>query len=139
MGVDHLSKLLIGLQALPLELITPVIEEFPCPGLALVVPKLAEKLLSTLSSIEPLIGSQQDLEVLSSGALQVLLVGKKRIFLAFDEFAFLPVKPGVFLLSHLVERLSQMSQNVELIEENGCLGSLLVRRIAEWLPHIHDR
>jgi hypothetical protein len=26
-----------------------------------------------------------------------------------------------------------------LIEENGCLGGLLVRRIPEWLPHIHDR
>jgi hypothetical protein len=44
MGVDHLSKLLVRLQALPFELITPVIEEFPCPGFALVVPKLAERL-----------------------------------------------------------------------------------------------
>src|SRR5215467_1098689 len=32
-----------------------------------------------------------------------------------------------------------MPQDVELIEENGGLGSPLVRRIPEWLPHIHDR
>jgi hypothetical protein len=38
------------------------------------------------------------------------------ILLAFDELAFFPVKPGVFLLSYLVERVSQMTQDVELIE-----------------------
>jgi hypothetical protein len=48
--------------------------------------------------------------------LQVLLVGKECILLAFDELAFFPIKLGVFLLSYLVERVSQMFQNVELIE-----------------------
>jgi len=43
-------------------------------------------------------------------------VGKECILLAFDELAFFPVKLGVFLLSYLVERVSQMHQDVELIE-----------------------
>ena len=43
-------------------------------------------------------------------------MGKECILLAFDESVGLPVKPGVFFLSYLVERLSQMHQDVELIE-----------------------
>jgi hypothetical protein len=43
-------------------------------------------------------------------------VGKECILLAFDELAFFSVKPAVFSLSYLVERVSQMSQDVELIE-----------------------
>jgi hypothetical protein len=38
------------------------------------------------------------------------------MLLAFDELAFFPVKLGVFLLSYLVEPVSQMTQDVELIE-----------------------
>src|SRR6202035_2576255 len=56
-----------------------------------------------VSGIEALVGGQQDLEVLSSATLQVLLVGKECILLAFDELAFFTVKLGVFLLSYLVE------------------------------------
>src|ERR1700689_354716 len=119
MGVDHLSEVLVRLQALPLKLIAPVLKEFPCPGFPVVVPKLAKGLLQHVSGIEPLVGGQQDLEVLSSAALQVLLVGKECTLLAFDELAFFPIKLGVFLLSYLVERVSQMTQDVELIEWNG--------------------
>ena len=116
MRVDHLSKFLVRLQALPLELSAPVLEEFPRPGFPVVVPKLAEGFLQHVSGIESLVGGQQDLEVLSSATLQVLLVGKECILLAFDELAFFSVKPALFSLSYLVERVSQMSQDVELIE-----------------------
>jgi hypothetical protein len=71
-------------------LIAPVLKEFPCPGFPVVVPKLAKRLLQHVSGIGPLVGGQQDLEVLSSAALQVLLVGKKCILLAFDELRFSP-------------------------------------------------
>ena len=76
-------------------MIAPVLEEFPRPGFPVVVPELAKGLLEHVSGIEPLIGGQQDLEVLSSTTLQVLLVGKECILLAFDELAFFPVKLGV--------------------------------------------
>jgi len=116
MGVDHRGKLLIRFEALPFELIAPVFEELSRPGLPVVVPKLAKGLLQHVGVFEPLVGSQQNLKVFSSVALQVLLVGKGVHTSAFDELAFLPVKRGVFLLSYLVERVSQMFQNVELIE-----------------------
>ena len=45
MAINHIGKLHIGRQALPLEARAPVLEESPRPALALVVPELAEGLL----------------------------------------------------------------------------------------------
>jgi hypothetical protein len=41
MTIDHLGKFLVGLQALPLERGTPVVEEASGPGFALIAPELA--------------------------------------------------------------------------------------------------
>ena len=59
MGVDHLSEILVRLQALPLELIAPVLEEFPRPGFPVVVPELtsALDLLAHVLHLECLDGS----------------------------------------------------------------------------------
>lgn len=38
--IDHVGELLVGFEALPLQLRTPVLEELPCPGFAAVIPQL---------------------------------------------------------------------------------------------------
>jgi len=52
MTLDHLGKLLIGLEALPLETGLPVLEESPRPALSLVAPQLAEGFLEQVGRVE---------------------------------------------------------------------------------------
>ena len=59
MGIDHLGKFLVRFQALPLELIAPVLEELSRPGFPGVAPKLAERLLQHVRDIKSLVGSKQ--------------------------------------------------------------------------------
>ena len=56
MTIDHRGELFIGNEPLPLQACTPVLKETPCPGLALVAPKLAEAILEHIGRVEPLIG-----------------------------------------------------------------------------------
>src|SRR5688500_310057 len=42
--LDHVGEAFVGRETLPLELRAPVVEELPCPGLARVIPQLAEGL-----------------------------------------------------------------------------------------------
>ena len=58
MPVDHRGKHLIGLETLPLQACTPVLEEAPRPALALIAPKLAKALLEHIGCVEPLVGRQ---------------------------------------------------------------------------------
>src|SRR6516162_1852838 len=62
MAFDHGRKLLIGLEPLPLQARSPVLEEAPCPSFALIVPKLTEALLEQIGGVEPLVGRQQGLQ-----------------------------------------------------------------------------
>jgi hypothetical protein len=80
MALDHLCKLLIGFQSLPLEAGAPVLEEPSRPALALVAPELPERLLEEIGGIEPLVGSQQPLEGLSAFQAQVLTAGESRVY-----------------------------------------------------------
>src|SRR3954462_15951549 len=61
--VNQLSELLVRIQALPLQLSTPVLEELTSPGLPAVVLQLRERLLEYVRSIQALGGRQQQLEV----------------------------------------------------------------------------
>src|ERR1035438_3101495 len=45
----------------------------------------------------------------------------------------------VFALAHLVERFPQMTHNVELVEQDGGIGSVPGDRVPERLPHVHHR
>jgi hypothetical protein len=49
--LDHLREGLVRFQTLPFQLSAPVLEELPRPGLAGVIPKLAEGLLQQVSSV----------------------------------------------------------------------------------------
>jgi hypothetical protein len=59
MAFDHGCKLLIRLEPLPLQARSPILEETPSPGFALIVPKLAEALLEQIGGVEPLVGASK--------------------------------------------------------------------------------
>src|ERR1700730_3711595 len=137
MPVDQLGKLLVRLQALPLQLSTPVLEELTSPGLAGVVPQLCERLREEVGGVQALGGRQQQLEVLSSVTGEILRMRQQCILLSLDELPVPATEPGVFLLAYPVERLAQMPQDVKLVEQNSGLRRVAIRRVAERLPHIH--
>src|SRR3989442_11634735 len=118
MSINHLSELLVGFQALPLEGHAPVLEEAPCPALTLVVPELAEGLLEQVRRVQAFVGRQQRLERLSALHGQVLATREQRVLLTLDVAAILAAEPRVFALSYLVERFSQVAHDVELVEQD---------------------
>src|SRR5271166_5164362 len=89
MTLDHLRKCLVGFQALPFQLGAPVLEELPCPGLAVVVPELTEGFFQQVSGVEALVGGQQEPQVFPSAAGEVLRVRQQRVLLALDEATLL--------------------------------------------------
>jgi hypothetical protein len=48
----------------------------------------------------------------------------------------LPLRPGVFGLAHLVECLAEMAHDVKLVEQDRGLWRLILRDVAERLPHV---
>ncbi len=68
MALNHRGELFVGLEPLPLERRSPVLEEAPCPTFALVVPELAEGFLEQVRGVQPPVGSEQPLEGLATTA-----------------------------------------------------------------------
>ncbi len=66
-------------------------------------------------------------------------MGEQGVLLALDEGAPFAAEPGVFLLAHLVERLPEVAQHVELVEQDRRLGGMPRGRVSERLPQIHHR
>src|SRR5450759_3034118 len=97
--LDHLCELLVGLEALPLERLAPVLEEAPGPSLARVVPQLAERLLEEVGGVEAPVRDQQQLERLAPLERQVLATREQRVLLALDEAAVLAREAGVLALA----------------------------------------
>src|SRR5882724_6793565 len=61
MPLDHGSELFVRLESLPFERVAPIVEESSCPTLPLIAPQLTEGLFEEISSVEPLVGSEQGL------------------------------------------------------------------------------
>src|SRR2546425_9820237 len=59
MPLNHLRKLLVGFQPLPLEAVAPGLKEPPRPALALITPQLPEGFFEERGGIEPLVGKPQ--------------------------------------------------------------------------------
>jgi len=135
----HVRELLIRLEPLPFQTGTPVLEEAPRPAFALVVPQLAEGLFQQVGGVQALVRRQQGLECLPALACQVLPAREQRVLLSLDIGAVLTLEPGVFGLAHLVQRLAKVSHNMKLVEQDGRLRGLRLRRLAERFPHIHHR
>lgn len=138
MPLDHGGEVLVGFQALPLELRPPVLDELSGPHFAVVVPQLTEGIFEQVRGVEALVGRQQQLEIRSCCAGKVLWMRQQGVFLSLDELAFLALEARVLRLSDLVQRLAQMFYNVELIEQDGRLRGVTLGRVTKRLPHVRD-
>src|SRR5947207_15775259 len=137
MAIDHGGELLVGLEPLPFERRAPVLEEAPRPTLVLVAPELAKGLLEQIGGVQSLVGSQQCPQRLAALQSEVLLARQQRIFLALDEAALLSRQARVLALSHLIESLAQVTNDVELVEQDRRLRRVRIGGVAKRLPHVH--
>ena len=79
-AVDHRGELLVGFEPLPFEALAPVLEEAARPGLALVVPELAERLLQHIGRVQPFVGGKQCLQRPASVEVEVLDGRDSRVY-----------------------------------------------------------
>src|SRR6516165_9202661 len=139
--LDHRGELLVGLQPLPPQRLAPLLEEPQRPTRRLVVPELPERLLEQIGRMQALVGLEQQLERRLAPVAQVMPPRQQGVLLPLDVAAALPRQAGVFALADLIQRLLQMAQHVELVEDDQGLGGvpLLEGAVPERLPHVHDR
>ena len=142
---DHCSEFLVGFEALPLQACPPVLEEAPCPALALVLPELtdgprpATGLPEQVRRIQSLVRREHLLERLSALQREVLATREQRVLLALDVAAVLAAESAVLGLAHLVERISQVAHDVKLVKQDRRLRRTRHGRVAKRLPHVHHR
>src|SRR5512135_61015 len=126
-GLDHRGELAERLQALPLQGIRPMLEEPSRPAGPVVVPELAERLLQEVGLVQPLVGPEQQLQRLPALGGEVLPTGEQVVSLPLDEAAILPRKPSVLPPPHLVHRLTQVVEDMELVvDDPGLRGVALL-------------
>jgi hypothetical protein len=135
--VDHRGELLVGLETLPFKCRLPVLEEAPRSGLAPVVPQLPEGFLEQIGDVESVVGLQQLAQRTPPFQGQIVAVRQQRVFLALDDAAILATQPRVLALSDLIQGLSEMAHDVELVEQDAGLRSVAVGGVAKGLPHVH--
>src|SRR5882724_4599682 len=73
-ALNHLGKLLVGLETLPFERIAPVVKEPSGPALRLIVPKLPKSLLEHVGRVVSLVGSKQHPQAAPSFVGEILSV-----------------------------------------------------------------
>src|SRR5437868_4168782 len=98
-SVNQLGKLLVRLQALPLQLSAPVLEELTSPGLSGVVPQLCERLFEHVGGVQSFVGRQQQLEVLAGVTGEILRMRQQCVLLSLDEPSVPATESGVFLFA----------------------------------------
>jgi len=118
MPIDHLSKFLVGLQALPLQARAPVLKKAPRPAFSLVVPELAEGLLEQVRRVQSFVRCQQCLERLPAFHGKVFVTREQRVLLSLDVATVLAAEPRVFALSYLIECFAQVAHDVKLVKED---------------------
>src|SRR6266567_4083159 len=137
--LDHRGKSLVGREALPLEGRPPVLEEAPRPTLAVIAPELPERFFEQVRRVEPLVGGEQGLQGPPAIQGEVLTMREKRVLLALDETPILSRETRVLALADKVEGDAEVTQDMELVEEDARLRRMVAGRGAEGLPHIHHR
>src|SRR4051794_15449474 len=138
-SLDHPRELLVRLEALPPQGRLPTLEEAPRPHFPLVVPQLTEHLLEQVGFVQPPVGLEQCLQRLTPLLREVGPAGQQCVLLALDEPPVFPREPGVLTLSHLVQGLVQVLEDVKLVVEDAGSGRVprLEGGVAERLPHVH--
>ena len=97
-----------------------------------------ESFLEQIGNVQAFVGLEQFVQRTTAIEGEGGVVGKQRVLLAFDKLAVLAREPGIFALTHLVQRLPQMADHMELIEEDAGLRHMLDRGVAKGFPHVHD-
>jgi len=138
-ALDELGELLEGLRPLPAQRRAPVREEAAGPDGVSVCEQLPEGLFQKVRGIQPLVDREELSKSESSLEGEIFVTGQERVLLAFDEAPFLARDPRVLALSDLVEGFAQMTQDMELVEQNGRLRSMALGGVAERFPHVHNR
>ena len=139
MTPNQSNELLVRFQTAPLELGLPVLKELSSPGGIAVIPKLSEGFFEHIGFAQALIGLEQKRQGAPSVQIEIGFMRQKRIALSFDEAFVLGGDPGIFPPPHFVQRLRQMLEHMELVEDDLGVGRMAQQRIPEGLPHIHDR
>jgi len=63
---------------------------------------------------------------------------EQNIFLPLDELALVARQPRIFRFADFIERVAKVPQDMELVEQNGGVRRVRLRRFAERQPHVHD-
>lgn len=84
MPLDQRGEFLERLQPLPLERGAPLLKELAGPGLAAILPELAELLLQDIRGIEPLVRREQRLHPSAFLRREIRAVREQRVLLPFD-------------------------------------------------------
>lgn len=127
MFLNHVGKLLVRFKPLPAQLGFPVVEELARPGFRVVGPELIEGFPQDVSGVQPLIGIEEKLEAVFALAGQVLGVREQDVFLTLDEGALVTCNAGIFCLADFIEGLAEVTQNVELVEQDGGIRGMDLR------------
>src|SRR5881397_1284531 len=136
-SLDHGCELLVGFEPLPLQALLPALEEGAGPARGLVAPELAEGLFEQVGGVEPLVGLEQLAQGCSAIVGEVVAAGEQGVALPLDEGAVLAGETVVLAAPHLVERVTEVAHDVELVEDHPSVRSVLRERVAEGLPHVH--
>ncbi len=136
-AVDHRRERLVGREPLPLEALSPALEEGAGPALGLVAPELAEGLLEQVGGVQSLVGLEQLGEGAAAVEGEVLAVGEQGVALPLDEGAVLGGEAAVLMTADLVERVAEVTHDVELVKDDARLWRVTHKRGAKGLPHVH--
>ena len=134
---NHRSELFHGAQALPLELLLPIVKKLSRPGWMTISPKSAERFFEQIGFEELGIGIEESLERFTAFTSQMIPVGEQGVALPFDEATVFLAEAEVLLTADLVNGIVEMAQDMELIVNDSdvrpkadCVGKRF--------PHIHD-
>lgn len=136
---DQGGKPFKGAEPLPLELLPPAGEELARPPLPAIGPELAEFFFEQVGRGQALVGAQQLLQGAAPSQCEIGAVGEERVPLALDEGPVLRRHAVILGATDLIHRVSQMTQDVELVKEDLGLRCVRLDRVAERLPHVHHR
>ena len=139
MTLDQSDKLLVRFQTAPLELGLPVLKELSSPGRIAIIPELSESFFEHIGFAQSKVCLEQKRQGAPTIQIKIGFMRQKRIALSFDETFVFGGDPGIFPPPHLVERLRQMLEHMELVEDDFGVRRMAQQRVPKGLPHVHDR
>ena len=84
------------------------------------------------SAEEPFVGRQQRLQRLLTLKREVLFARQQRVFLTLDVAPLAALQPGILALANRIQGLTQMADDMELIEQNRRLRRISSSHTRHW-------